>query len=223
MKHLPNTEKPYEKCKRYGPEILSDAELLAVILRTGTKGEKAVDLANQILSVSEEGILNIEYLALEELTQIKGVGIAKGVSLKCVAELSKRLAERSRKPKVHLNHPESIANYYMERLRHCKKEQLIASFYNTKNRLISDIVISVGTSNASLISPSEIFRSAILSGGEYIVLLHNHPSGDPTPSREDIRVTMQIKEAGLLLGIGLMDHIIIGDHRYYSFREENQL
>lgn len=223
VKDLPDMERPYEKCMANGAESLSDAELISVIIRTGSHGEKSVDLANRILNAGSHGVLNLIYLSMPDLKKIKGIGTVKAIQLKCAAELSKRLSMASRYQEAVLDSAASIAGYYMERLRHEKKEISLLTMFNTRNILICDEVISVGTSNASLMSPSEIFRTSLLKGAEYIVLLHNHPSGNPRPSTADQNVTLRLKECGSIIGIPLMDHIIIGDNQYFSFKEHNIL
>lgn len=225
MKELPKEEQPYEKFEAYGAESLSNAELLAVILRTGTKGTTAVSLARNILgeSSAEQGILSIEHLSLRELKKISGVGHVKAIQIKCIAELAKRIAKAEQYQKVSFRQPKSIAEYYMEEFRMKKQEHMMLIMLNTKSRLIADKVIFKGTVNASLVSPREIFIEAVEHEAVNIILLHNHPSGDPTPSREDIALTKRIKEAGNLMDIKLLDHIIIGDHKYISFAEQDLL
>lgn len=223
IKELPDYERPYEKCVAKGAAALSDAELISVIIRTGIQGEKSVDLANRILNAGPDGLLNLIYLGIDELIKIRGIGIVKAVQLKCAGELAKRISMASRHKEVLLNRPDTIASYYMERMRHEPKEVLLLTMYDSKNMLLGEEVLSVGTSNAALISPGEVYKTALSARAEYIVLLHNHPSGNPKPSSEDIEVTMRIKRCGELLGVLLMDHIIIGDNRYFSFREQNIL
>lgn len=225
MCDLPADERPYEKCIKYGAKALSDAELLAAILRTGAKGEKSVDLARNILQLSKScnGILGIYHSSIEELMQIKGVGKVKAVQIKCVAELSKRFNKAMCQERLSFDEPYSIAQYYMEELRHEECERLLLLMLDTKNGLIKDTVISIGTVNASLVSPRELFIEALKAGAVNIILLHNHPSGDASASREDIILTKQIGKCGNLLGIKLLDHIIIGDNKYMSFREQKML
>lgn len=223
IKELPDYERPYEKCMAKGASALSDAELISVIIRTGIQGEKSVDLANRILNAGPDGLLNLIYLDMEELMKIRGIGTVKAVQLKCAGELAKRISMASRHEEVLLKNPSTIASYYMERLRHESKEMLLLTMYDSKNMLIGEEVLSVGTSRTALISPGEIYKTALSARAEYIVLLHNHPSGDPEPSSEDVKVTLKIKKCGELLDVLLMDHIIIGDNRYFSFREQGVL
>lgn len=223
VKELPDTERPYEKCLMYGAEALTDAELISVIIRTGSRGERCVDLAHRILNAGPDGLLNLLQLDVKQLTKIHGIGNVKAVQLKCVGELAKRIASTRRRQQVILESPESIASYYMERMRHETQEILMLAMFDSKSMLIGEKVISVGTSNAALISAREIYRTALQEQAVYIVILHNHPSGNPEPSREDIQVTRKIKQSGEILDILLMDHIIIGDNRYFSFREQDIL
>ncbi len=217
MKDLPDQERPYEKCLLSGPAALSDAELISVILRTGTEGEKSTDLATRVLNAGPDGLLNLIRLEPDELMQIRGIGRVKAVQLKCVGELSRRIAASSRHIGPVFTGPDEIAAFYMERLRHETKEILLMVMFDRKNMFLGEEVLTVGTSNSSLISPTEVFRVALRGKAEFIVLLHNHPSGDPNPSREDIDVTQRIRECGQMLEIPMVDHIIIGDNRYYSF------
>ena len=219
IKDMPAQERPYEKCMRYGAQALSDAELIAVIIRTGSSRERSIDLACRVLSAQPDGLLNLHTMSIEELMQIHGIGRVKSVQLKCTAEIARRMAGCRRRERVALNSPQTIADYYMERMRHLDKEHLLLVLFDTRNHLIGDRTLTIGTATASLAVPADIFRAALLDGADSIVLLHNHPSGDPAPSEQDICVTDTAAASGKLLGIRLMDHIIIGDNCYYSFAE----
>ena len=223
MKELPDSERPYEKCMEKGPQALSDAELISVIIRTGSGGGSAISLAQKILKLGDDGILNLAGLTVGDLMEIPGIGPVKAVQLKCIVELAKRISMASRAEQMILSNASSIAEYYMEQLRHENREILIAAMFNIRNAFLGDVVISVGTAHASLISPAEIFRRALLRGAASVVLLHNHPSGVPMPSQEDLDVTRKVASCGEMLGIPLMDHIIIGDNRYYSFSEMDHI
>lgn len=222
IKEITETERPYEKCMRYGASALSDEELLAVLLRTGIKGMNSIELARCILESQTEtgGILNIHHLNFPKLKKIKGIGTVKAIQILCLSELTKRLAKASASKGLLFNTPSTIANYYMEELRHQKQEQMKLLMLNTKTKLIKESNISKGTVNASLISPRELFIEALDCGAVSIILLHNHPSGDPTPSEDDILLTKRVKAAGDLIGIELLDHIIIGNNCYISFVEQ---
>lgn len=224
IKELPEMERPYEKCERKGAGSLSNEELLAVLLRTGTRGENAIDLARRILyNAGEPGILGIHQFSVSRLMQIKGVGRVKAVQISCISELAKRLARSSYEDTLCFTDPASIARYYMEELRHEKQEVMKLLMLNSKAKLIGESDVSKGTVNASVITPRELFIEALQKNAVSIVIMHNHPSGDPTPSREDLLTTKRILEAGLLIGIELLDHIIIGNNCYVSFREKGLL
>lgn len=222
VKELPMSERPYEKCEKYGAAALSDAELLAVILRTGTKEQRVIDLAVNILNYSTAcpGLLGLNYLTMKDLMSIKGVGRVKAIELLCLTELTKRMSKQMRRESVKLLTPESVAEYYMQDMRHLTKEQVMLVMLDSKNRIIKDMIISEGTVNASIMPTREVYVYALKYEAVNIILLHNHPSGDPTPSAEDIRVTKRLMEAGNLIGVTLMDHIIIGDNRYVSLKEQ---
>ena len=206
-------DRPYEKCLRLGPEALSDGELLAVLLRTGTKGCPSVDMADEILNLSrnKEGLLGLYQLSLTQLQSVKGVGKVKAVQIKCIGELSKRIAGATARKGLSFNQPETIAQYYME--------LLICMMLDTKNHLLGEEMVFKGTVNSSLVNPREIFLTAVSYHAVGILLVHNHPSGDPAPSRADMDFTQRVSRAGEILGIPLIDHIIIGDHRFLSFRQ----
>lgn len=223
MKEMPESEQPLEKCIRHGAQALSDAELLAVILRTGTRNLTALQLAQLFLSQKEKNLLNLTGMRPEEMQKIPGIGQVKAAQLKCIAELSERIARTSRLRDVRLNEPASVAGYYMESLRHKTKENLLLAMFDAKSNLLGEETISVGTVTNSLVSPREIFMKAMEYRAAHIVLLHNHPSGDPTPSEADLAVTRRVAEGGKILEIVLADHIIIGDNRYISFRENGLL
>ena len=225
IRELPAPERPYEKCMAMGASALSDAELLAVILRTGTKGQGALETARKILSLSPaaEGLLGLHHLTVNELRKVPGIGMVKAVQLSCIGELSKRMTRKSIDREELFSSPDVVAAYFMEEMRHKEKEELRVVFLNTKGRRLHDTVISIGTVNSSMVSPREIFLVALKFQAVSIILLHNHPSGDPAPSREDILVTGRVAEAGKLIGISLTDHIIIGDRCYISLKERGML
>lgn len=219
IKELPDSERPYEKFLAAGAEHLSDAELLAVIIKSGTNGLKSVEVAQNFLNLKNRSLMNLYEVSFEEMIKIQGIGKVKAIQLKCIAELSKRIAETKYYSKITLKNAKSIADYYMERLRHEKQEYLIVCMLDTKCKFLDDAVISKGTVNSSIVSPREIFLTALRKQAVQIILIHNHPSGSPAPSMEDNLVTEKVYECGRLLGIELADHIIIGDRDYYSYRE----
>ena len=222
VKELPLSERPYEKCEKYGAVALSDAELLAVIIRTGTKKQRAIDLAITILNYSDtnSGLKGLNYFSMKELMNINGIGRVKAIELLCVAELTKRMAKEKHQESIKLVTPQSVADYYMQDMRHLSTEQVLLLMLDSKNKILKDMIISTGTVNTSIMPTREVYINALKYNAVNIILLHNHPSGDPTPSAEDIRVTKRLKEAGNLIGITLMDHIIIGDNKYISLKEQ---
>lgn len=222
MKELSDADKPYEKCLEKGPEYLTDAELLAVILRTGSNGITSVELARKVLESckSENSLLGLYHLTIPGLMKIRGIGKVKAVQLKCIAELSRRMAKATAGEGRFFTDAAAIAEYYMEDFRHCHQEKVLLIMLNTKCRVLCEKIISFGTVNSSSITPREIFLEALDHHAVYIILLHNHPSGDPAPSQEDIRLTHCIRESGNMLGVQLLDHIILGDKCYISFYEE---
>lgn len=220
IKDLPEEERPREKLRKLGAEALSNTELLAVLIRTGTVRESAVHLAERLLAQSG-GIRFLPDLSLEELQQLNGIGPAKSVQIKASLELGRRLATSIRDYEESITSPRQAAELFMEELRYKKKEYFKLLLLNTKNRVISREEISVGSLNASIVHPREIFSIPIKKSAASVILVHNHPSGDPSPSQEDLEVTRRLKEAGNLLGVEVKDHIIIGDGCYLSFKEKN--
>lgn len=213
---------PYEKFLKLGPKTLSEAELLAIILRTGTRNHSALELAGQILALfkgREGGLNGLHHISLKELMGIPGIGEVKAVKLKCIAELAIRMSKERAACSLSFRSPASVAEYYMETLRHEEKEKVLLLLLDNKLQLIEEAIVSVGTVNASLLSSRDLFIKALRCGASNLMLLHNHPSGDPKPSRQDIQITKKIKEAGELMDIPLMDHIILGDGSYISFKE----
>ena len=225
IQELPPDERPYEKCLHSGPEKLTDSQLLAVILRSGTRGSSSVQLADEILHLgqNEQGLLGIYHLSMEDLMQIRGIGQVKAVQIKCIGELSKRIATREAGKLLDFHSPDTIAAYYMERMRHEEQEQMICTMLNTKNQFLGDEVISRGTVNSSLVSPRDLILAAFRHRAVYMILVHNHPSGNPEPSKDDLLFTKRVWEAGALVDIPLLDHIVIGDQQYFSFRQEGLL
>ncbi|MBS5523549.1 MAG: DNA repair protein RadC [Clostridiales bacterium] len=224
IKDLPENERPYEKCEKYGAGVLSDAELLAVVIRTGTKHKRSVELALEILKLcGRDGLAGLHDLSNVQLMKVPGIGRVKAVQIRCVLELSKRLFKAQPENGLGFTNPQVIAGYYMETMRHYRQEHLVLVMLNTKNRKIGDVVLSKGSVNAAMISPRDIFLEALRHDAVNIILLHNHPSGDPSPSREDIEVTATIAHLGQMLGIRLLDHIIIGDKAYLSLFESGQM
>ncbi len=222
IRDLPLEERPREKLKTLGPEALTNAELLAILIRTGNKNESAVQLATRILTRGG-GLRNLPDLSLEDLQENRGIGPDKAVTIKAALELGCRLATAPREASGSITNPRQAAELFMEELRYKKKEYFKILLLNTKNHIISREEISVGSLNASIVHPREIFNIPLRKSASSVILFHNHPSGDPSPSQEDLEVTRRLVEAGNILGIAVRDHIIIGDGCFYSFREKGLL
>ncbi len=222
IRDLPLEERPREKLKALGPEVLSNAELLAILLRVGSRNESAVQMATRILARSGS-LRNLPDLSLEELQENKGIGPSKAVTIKAALELGSRLATTPRGETGSITSPRLAADLFMEELRYKKKEYFKILLLNTKNHVISKEEISVGSLSASIVHPREIFNIPLRKSAASVILFHNHPSGDPSPSQEDLEVTRRLVDAGSLLGIAIRDHIIIGDGCFFSFREKGLL
>lgn len=221
-----NENLPYEKFLRFGPQALTESELLAIILRTGTKNKTALQMAEEVLSMSDpkkEGLLGLYDIPLEKLMEIKGIGEVKAVKVKCLTEFSARISASKAKEGLIVNRPETVAQYFMEGLRHRKTECVMVACMDSKGEMIKETMLSTGSVKMSVISPREIYMEALKSEAVNIILVHNHPSGDPSPSKSDILLTKNVAEMGLKMDIPLLDHIIIGDNRYISFKEAGLL
>lgn len=219
IKDLPEQNRPRERFLKYGPETLSDAELFAIILRTGTSGENVIDMANRL--IKEYGLNNLFECSLKELQKIKGIGPDKGMQILAMAELGKRY-NSSKQTIKKISGPKDVFDLFHERLKNEKQENFYIVMLNTHNNIIAEHLVSKGTLDTSILHPREIFKPAIKNSSSKIVLVHNHPSGDPTPSREDLEITKIIIDSGDLLGIKVIDHIIIGKEDYWSRTNENQ-
>ena len=219
-------EQPFERFMQCGAQALTNAELLALILRTGTDGRNATELARQILETGHPGRqdLSVLYeLSLKDLTQIRGIGEVRAVKLLAITELSARLTRERAERKLSFTDPGSIAGCYMEELRHERQEKLFLLLLTNRLSLIREVLLSVGTSDRTLISPREVFRHAVREDASGFILMHNHPGGDPSPSEEDIHVTRVILQLAGMMGMRFLDHIIIGDGVFHSMRESGIL
>lgn len=220
MKDWIPTERPYEKCERFGVENLTDAELLAIILQTGTKEYSVLELSQRVLEkCPEPNFAGLACMSFKDLTAIYGIGRVKALKLQVITEISKRMSQTNRAPKLQFRDPAAIAGYYMQKLRFLDVEQVYVLFFDTKCNFLGDKLMTIGTVNSSLVSPREIFMEAVERQAVYLVMLHNHPSGDPEASNADIQITERVFDTGKMLDIQLLDHIIIGDNRYFSFKE----
>lgn len=225
MKERPVSERPYEKCLESGPESLSDGELLAVILRSGTRECSALELAWKILEKHPvyKGIAGLYHMKIGMLKEIPGIGNVKAIEILCILELSRRLSRASVARETDFSSPEYIASYYMESMRHLEEERVLLLLLDGKHHLMKEIFLAKGTANSAYVPVKSIFIEAFRHEAVYLILLHNHPSGCAEPSREDLVLTRRVREAGELLGIPLTDHIIIGDRCFTSLREQKMM
>ena len=215
-------ELPYERFLRFGPDSLTEAELLAIILRTGTKGKSALETARDVLRMArypKMGLLGLQDLSVEDLEGISGIGQVKAVKLKCITELCKRMSRAKVSIGENFTSSRQVADYFMEDMRHRKTECVMLVCLDAKGQMLCEKKLSEGSVNMSLISPREIFLAALEYKAVNILLVHNHPSGDPTPSRADRELTRNVREMGERIGITLLDHVVIGDNCHVSFRE----
>lgn len=219
IRDVPLEERPRERMKLYGAENLSNTELLAILLRTGVRGQSVIRIAEQILQKAGS-LKELLEMKLEELSAIKGVGEAKAIQIKAGLELGRRLSRQTLLDRPKISSPKDVADLMMDSLRYLHQEHFIVLFLNTKNQVIGQETIFIGTLNSSLVHPREVFREGIRISAASIILVHNHPSGDPQPSKEDRDVTQRLVECGRLLGIEVLDHIIIGDGIYVSLKEK---
>jgi DNA repair protein RadC len=223
LKDYPEEQQPYNRLETSGAKSLTDAELLAIIIKSGTKSVKAIDIASQILTMSAEGLVGLHKFTVEELKSVKGIGRVKAIQLKALAELSIRLSSAKPIKRISVTSPSFVANMFMEEMRHLEQEHIKLIILNNKNHIIKDHTLTIGTVNASLVNPREVLIYCLRHQCVQFILMHNHPSGDPTPSNEDILMTKRMNKACELIGITLLDHIIIGNHRFVSLKEQGYI
>lgn len=226
MKELPSCERPYEKLEMYGAETLSNAELLAIIIKTGTKEDTAVNLAQKILKLKspddKQCLRFLQEISVDEFTKVKGIGRVKAIQIKAVCEIAKRMSRPIDSLKIKIKNPEDVAKLLMEEMRYEKREIAKVIILNTKNIVLKVLDISFGGINFAMIEPKEVLSEVIKMQAPKIILIHNHPSGDPTPSTQDFKFTDRIYEACEILGVELLDHIIIGDGYFESIFSEKK-
>lgn len=224
MKELPISERPYEKLEMYGAHTLSNAELLAIIIKNGTKEESSVTLAQKVLSLSkkqnciQDNLNFLQELSIEEFMKIKGIGKVKAIQLKATCELAKRISKPIENIKTKIKMPQDIVNLLMDELKTEKREIVKVIIMNSKNVILKIQTISQGGTNSVQVETKDILMEAIKIGAPKIIMVHNHPSGESTPSKEDIEFTQKLEKAAEILGIGLLDHIIIGYNQYTSIK-----
>ncbi len=217
IKDLPEQNRPRERFLKHGPEVLSDAELFAIILRTGIINENVIDMSNRL--ITEYGLDKLFECSLKELQKIKGIGPSKAMQILTIAEIQKRI-NQSKKPVKKISCAEDVFKLFQDRLKDKNEEHFYILLLNTQNFLITDpIMISKGILDASIIHPREVFKPAIKNSASKIILVHNHPSGDPNPSNEDLDITDKIIQSGEELGIKVLDHVIIGSNGHWSWKE----
>ena len=218
MKSLPRSEQPYEKAMRLGISALSDAELLAVIIRSGSAEKSALETAYAVLNETC-GLSGLAEPDNKTLEQIPGIGRVKSIQLSAVGEIARRMWAERTEESLCLNDAEAIYRHYRETMRYLSQEEVRILLLDSQMKRIRDVLVNRGTLNRSLISPKDIFRLAVSAGAAAFVLMHNHPSGDPFPSKEDIKITKKIRELGDMMELPMVDHIIFGQDSYYSFSE----
>ena len=219
IKSIPVDDRPQEKLLKYGANTLSNSELLAIILRTGTKEENVIMLSQRILQEDGKGLRNLAEGTIEKFKSYKGISDVKAAKLIAVAEISKRMSA-IKIEKIKISSPGDAAMVLMEEMRYYQKEYFKIILLDTKNNIKKISQISIGSLNSSIVHPREVFHEAVLNLSSSIILIHNHPSGECQPSHDDIVLTNRLDECGKILGIKILDHIIIGDGIFFSFKEE---
>ncbi|MFY4774722.1 RadC family protein [Metabacillus sp. RGM 3146] len=222
IRDFPEDERPRERMLANGPDSLSNHELLAILLRTGTKQESVLQLSNRLLT-HFEGLRLLKEASAEEITSISGIGKAKAVQILAALELGRRINRLAFEDRYVIRSPQDGANFVMEEMRFLTQEHFVCLYLNTKNQVIHKQTIFIGSLNASIVHPREVFKEALRRSAASFICMHNHPSGDPAPSREDIEVTKRLSECGKVIGIELLDHLIIGDQKYVSLKEKGYL
>lgn len=219
IRDFPQDERPRERLINDGPDKLSNQELLAIILRTGTSKESVLNLSQKLLK-HFEGLRMLTNATVEEITSISGIGKAKAAQIIAAMELGRRINRLTYDDRYTIRSPQDGANYVMDEMRFLSQEHFVCLYLNTKNQVLHKQTVFIGSLNASIVHPREVFKEAFKRSAASVICVHNHPSGDPTPSREDIDVTKRLTECGKMLGIELLDHLIIGDQKYVSLKEK---
>jgi DNA repair protein RadC len=224
IKDLPEMEKPYEKFENYGAERLSDAELLAIIIKSGTKDKTSVELAQEILLLDSEkrGLNFLKEVSIDDLRKIKGLGRVKAIQLKATIELAKRISKPYKILRKTITSPDDVAEVLMSDMKDSSQEMMKVIVLNVKNEIVRVSTISLGTANSTLIEARDVFKEAIRYNSTRIIVAHNHPSGDPTPSKSDIVFSARLRDAGKLIGIEVLDHVIIGNDKFCSLKRMNK-
>jgi DNA repair protein RadC len=218
VRDLPRQERPRERLQKFGPEALSAQELLALVIGRGIPRKSVMSIAQELL-VRFGNVRAISHATIEELSQIKGIGLAKAAQLKACFELGKREELEPELKNFDIKDPESVVKAIRASIKDKAKEHFKLILLNPRNKIIGISTISIGTLNASLVHPREVFKDAIVHSAASVVLAHNHPSGDPEPSEDDLKITKKLVESGKILGIEVIDHIIIGKNNFCSYKE----
>ncbi len=222
IRDFPQDERPRERLIQSGASSLSNQELLAILIRTGTKSESVLQLSNRLLN-SFDGLNLLKDASLEEITKTKGIGLAKAVQIMAAVEFGRRISNLAFDDRYSIRSPEDGAKYVMNDMRFLAQEHFVCLYLNTKNQVLHKQTIFIGSLNASIVHPREVFKEAFRRSAASIICIHNHPSGDPTPSREDIEVTKRLVECGRIIGIDILDHLIIGEKKFISLKEKGYL
>ncbi|HDJ5138024.1 TPA: DNA repair protein RadC [Staphylococcus aureus] len=219
IKEMVTSEMPRERLLSHGAKSLSNTELLAILINTGRKGFSSIDISNELLK-SASNLNELKKSSINDLIQVKGIGLQKAITLKAAFELGERMGRRAENNRIKITQPSDVADYMIPTMKDLTQEEhFVILLLNSKNVVIKETCVFKGTLNSSIVHPREFFSIAVRENANAIIAVHNHPSGDVTPSQEDIITTMRLKECGLILGIDLLDHIIIGDNRFTSLVE----
>jgi DNA repair protein RadC len=221
VRDLPRQERPRERLQKFGPEALSAQELLALVIGRGIPKKSVINIAQELL-VNFGNIKTISQATIEELSQIKGIGLAKAAQIKACFELGRREELEPELKDFNIKDPESVVKAIRASIKDKAKEHFKLILLNPRNKIIGISTISIGTLNASLVHPREVFKDAIMHNAASVVLAHNHPSGDPEPSEDDLKITKKLVDSGKILGIEVLDHIIVGKNDYYSFKAKGR-
>jgi DNA repair protein RadC len=219
IKDFPKQNRPRERFSQYGPGSLSDAELFALVLRTGSKSENVLDMSNKL--ISKHGLGNLFDCSLKELQEINGIGKNKAMQILAIAELGKRYSQH-KNPIVKIRSAKEVFSHFHSRLKNEKQENFYVLILNSQNIIVKEELISKGVLDSAILHPREVFKPAIKNSASKLILIHNHPSGDPSPSEEDLEITQILVESGNLLGIKILDHVIIGNKKYWSWAENSE-
>lgn len=220
IKEMHDSDRPRERLMNYGPDKLTNQELLGIIINTGNREESSITVANRIIK-NMKTIRELRGLTYQELTSVKGIGEAKAITILAVIELAIRMHTHSLEEDIYIKSPDDVSDLLMEKMRYYQQEHFVVLYLSTKNMVIHQETMFKGSLNTSIVHPREVYKEAVKRSAAAIICVHNHPSGDPSPSREDIEVTRRLHECGEMIGVDFLDHIIIGSGKYISLKEMN--